>query len=479
LVDQDKLKDVAGHVSIYVVKKADLFFNVIRLPVDFGMLILAGLTTYIFRTRLLSVIRPVLFEFDLTLVSFMTLTLVVAVVFIVIYALTGLYLMKKKIGIGEELLKIIIGSSAGIMLVIIYIFLGQELFNSRFLVLGGWIFGILFVWLGRLLIRLFQRVSVSQFGFGIQRVLLIGNDHLAQVMNYHITTSPASGYRIVDHWSELKIQDLPSLIGHIDEVLLASSHYEGSQIVDLVDFCHENHIVFKFVPNLYQTLTKNFDVDIVANVPVIELKRTSLGGWGQVFKRVFDVVGAILGLVVLLPFFLIIAVIIKLDSVGPVFVALKRISKNKEFNLYKFRSMIDRAHDLNLQMRSAHNDRPDAGPLWKMRNDPRVTRVGKFIRCTRIDELPQLYNVLKGDMSLVGPRPHQPDEIAQYQKHHKKLLAIKAGATGLAQISGSSDIPFEKEVTLDSFYIDHWSFWFDLKIIFRTIFKMLHDHSAV
>ena len=460
-------------------KKADLFFNVARLPIDFLMLLVAGLTTYIFRTRLLSAIRPVLFEFDLTLFHFMTLVLVVAAVFVLAYALTGLYVMKKKIGIGEELLKIIIGSSAGIMSVIVYIFLSQELFNSRFLVLGGWFFAIIFVWLGRLLVRLFQRVSVSKFGFGIQRVLLIGDDHLAQAMNYHITTSPASGYRIVEHWSELKIQDLPSLIGQIDEVLLASSHYEGSQIVGLVDFCHDNHLVFKFVPNLYQTLTKNFDVDTVANIPVIELKRTSLDGWGRVFKRVVDVFGSILGLVVLAPFFLIIAVIIKLDSTGPVFVALKRISKKKEFNLYKFRSMIDGAHDLNIQMRSVHNDRPEAGPLWKMRNDPRITRVGKFIRRTRIDELPQFYNVLRGDMSLVGPRPHQPDEIAQYQKHHKKLLAIKAGATGLAQISGSSDIPFEKEVTLDSFYIDHWSLWLDLKIVIKTVFKMLHDHSAV
>jgi exopolysaccharide biosynthesis polyprenyl glycosylphosphotransferase len=409
----------------------------------------------------------------------MTLVLVVALVFIIAYALTGLYLMKKKIGIGEELLKIVIGSSAGIMSVIVYIFLSQELFNSRFLVLGGWFFAILFVWLGRLLVRLLQRVSVAKFGFGVQRVLLIGDDHLAQAMNYHITTSPMSGYRIVDHWSELKVMELPSLIGRIDEVLLASSHYEGPQIVGLVDFCHENHIVFKFVPNLYQTLTKNFDVDTVANVPVIELKRTSLDGWGRVFKRVFDMIGAGIGIIVLLPFFVIIAAIIKIDSKGPVFVALKRISKKKEFDLYKFRSMIDKAHDLNIQMRQVHNDRPESGPLWKMRNDPRITRFGKFIRRTRIDELPQLYNVLKGDMSLVGPRPHQPDEIAQYQKHHKKLLAIKAGATGLAQISGSSDIPFEKEVTLDSYYIDHWSLWLDLKIILKTAFRMLHDHSAV
>ena len=124
------------------------------------------------------------------------------------------------------------------------------------------------------------------------------------------------------------------------------------------------------------------------------------------------------------------------------------------------------------------NERQD-GPLFKIKNDPRVTRVGKVIRKYRLDELAQFINILKGDMSLVGPRPHQPDEVARYQKHHKKVLAIKAGATGLAQVSGSSDLPFDEEVMLDSFYIENWSLGMDFKIIFRTVFKMLHDHSAV
>ena len=141
--------------------------------------------------------------------------------------------------------------------------------------------------------------------------------------------------------------------------------------------------------------------------------------------------------------------------------------------------MVKNAHDLNLQLRLVRNDRPDAGPLWKMKDDPRITRVGKIIRRTRIDELPQLWNIVKGDMSLVGPRPHQPDEIEKYEKHHRKLLAIKAGATGLAQTSGSSDLPFEQEVVLDTYYIENWSLWLDFKIIAKTAIKMLSDKSAV
>lgn len=460
-------------------KKADLFFNVLRVPVDFGMLFLAGLTTYLLRTKLLAAFRPVYFEFNLPLFHYLSLVAIVACVFIGVYAISGLYSMKVRIGKAEEFIKVIVASSAGLMLVIIFIFLRQELFNSRFLVLGAWGMAIVFVTLGRLLMRYFQHVAVARYDFGVQRAVLIGNDRLAESLKEQLARQPGSGYRIIAHWETANLEALAALGNSIDEVLLVTPHYADERITDLVEFCHENHITFKFVPNLYQSLTKHFDVDTIGTVPVIELKRTPLDGWGRVLKRFVDIIGSIAGIIVLSPLFLILAIAIKLDSPGPVFARLKRVSKNTEFDLYKFRSMIDKAHDLNHQMRQLRNDRPDAGPLWKMKDDPRVTRVGKITRKFRLDELAQLFNILKGDMSLVGPRPHQPDEVAQYLKHHKKVLAIKAGATGLAQVSGSSDLPFDEEVTLDSFYIENWSMSMDLKIIFRTIFKMLHDRSAV
>ncbi|MEK9158241.1 MAG: sugar transferase [Patescibacteria group bacterium] len=460
-------------------KKADLFFNVVRLPVDFVMLFLAGLSAYLLRTQFLSGFRPVYFQLNLPLISYLSLVSIVALVFILAYAISGLYSMKFRIGKAEELLKIIVASSAGVMIVIIFIFLRQELFNSRFLVVGAWVLAVVFVSLGRLLVRYFQHVAVVKYDFGIQRVVLIGGDEIAQGLKEQLTQHLWSGYRVVAHWDKPQLSELMALGNKIDEVLLVSPEYANEQIVELVDYCHENHIVFKFVPNLYKTLTKHLDVDTIGTIPVIELKRTPLDGWGRVFKRVIDVGGSAIGLIILSPLFLIVAIIIKFESKGPVFVSLKRVSKNKEFDLYKFRSMINNAHALNHEMRLLGNDRPDAGPLWKMRHDPRVTRVGKVLRKYRFDELAQLFNVLKGDMSLVGPRPHQPDEISHYEKHHKKVLAIKAGATGLAQVSGSSDLPFDEEVAIDSFYIENWSMAMDLRIIVRTVFKMLHDRSAV
>ncbi len=482
MIPWNRLKNVAGHVTIYVVKKADLFFNVIRLPVDFGMLMLAGLAAYLLRTQVLASLRPVYFQLNLPLITYLSLVAVVSLVFICTYAISGLYSMKIRIGKAEEFLKVIIASSAGIMLVIIFIFLRQALFNSRFLVLGAWILAILFVGLGRLLVRYFQHVAVTRYDFGVQRVVLIGDDAVAQGLIEQLTQRPSTGYRIIAHWNTPQLETLAALGDTIDEVLLVTPHYADLTIVDLVDFCHEHHIVFKFVPNLYQTLTKHLDVDTIGTVPVIELKRTPLDGWGKVFKRVVDIVVAGLGLIILSPLFLIVAILIKSETSGPVFIRQERISEKNKFLLLKFRSMIavdpdgsaDSLKDSLLNL----NER-QSGPLFKIKSDPRVTKVGRFIRRTRIDEFPQFWNVLKGDISLVGPRPHLPNEISHYEKHHKKVLAIKAGATGLAQVSGSSDLPFDEEVTLDSFYIENWSMGMDFKIIFRTIFKMLHDHSAV
>lgn len=460
-------------------KKSELFFNVLRLPVDFIMLFLAGISTYFLRTEILSAFRPVLFEFNLPLAKYFYLVLFVSFIFVASYAVSGLYSLKTRKGFFDELLKIIIASSAGIMIVIIYIFLRQELFDSRFLVLGGWFFAIAFVFLGRIFISMLQKFYVSKRNFGVHNVVVIGNDELATTVADKINSDPSCGYRLFKHISSPDLDEIKNItgIGQVDEIMLADPNYPEVDILELINFCHENHIVFKYVPNIYKILTANFDIDIIGGLPLIELKRTRLDGWGKVTKRTLDIFASIFGLIFLAPLYLMVAIVVKADSSGSVLVRLKRISRNKEFGLIKFRSMVENAEELKISL-TAFNERKD-GPLFKIKDDPRVTRAGRFIRKYRIDELPQLWNVLTGDISLVGPRPHQPDEISLYQKHHKKVLAIKAGATGLAQTSGSSDLPFEQEVALDTFYVENWSLWMDVKIILKTIFKIFTDRSAV
>lgn len=460
-------------------KKSELVFNTLLVPTDLVMVIAAGWATYVSRTKILNTFRPVLFEFNLPLEKYFLLVLFAAVFFIVIFALSGLYKLKTTTSGIEEFFKISVASSAGIMLLIVYIFLRQELFDSRFLVLGGWILTIMFVTAGRFLVRRLRQTLVAKYSWGVHKVMVIGDDDVSARMVKEINLNPYAGYRIVKHLANPEVEEVKLAIGNpgIDEVILANPNYPAEKVLRIVDFCNDNHLVFKFVPNIYQTLTANFSVDVFSGVPLIELQKTNLDGWGKVIKRGIDAGGSLLALMILSPLFLATALAIKWETEGPVFVRLKRVSQNREFYLLKFRSMIKNAEALKPALMSL-NERGD-GPLFKIKNDPRVTKVGKWIRRYRLDELPQLINVLKGEMSLVGPRPHQPDEVAQYRKHHKKVLAIKAGATGLGQISGSSDLSFEKEVALDSFYLENWSLARDIRIILKTILKMFKDHSAV
>lgn len=460
-------------------KKFELVFNVLLVPVDFVMVVLAGLATYFLRTRILDFFRPVLFEFNLPLERYFLMVIFVATLLVAVFAAAGMYRLRTTTGGFEELTRVIIASSAGVMLLIVYIFLRQELFNSRFLILGGWVLTVVFVELGRLAIRQIRKQLVVHHDFGTHRVMIIGDDEVSLRIAEAIRKDPGAGYRIVKHLPNPEIEEVKSSLSNpgIDEVILANPNYSEAKVLPLIDLCNEHHLVFKLVPNIYQTLTTNFAVDIFTGVPLIELKRTNLDGWGRVIKRLLDIVFSALALVLLSPLFLAIALAVKWETEGPVLVRLRRVSQNREFNLLKFRSMIKNAEALRAHL-AAYNERQD-GPLFKIKNDPRITGVGKVIRRFRLDELPQFLNVFRGEMSIVGPRPHQPDEIARYQQHHKKILSIKAGATGLAQVSGSSELPFEKEVAMDSFYIEHWSFWRDIKIIIKTALKMFFDRSAV
>ena len=196
----------------------------------------------------------------------------------------------------------------------------------------------------------------------------------------------------------------------------------------------------------------------------------------EVVKRLIDIVCSFLGVLMLSPLFIIIAIIIKSTSKGPVFFSQKRIGKKgKEFDMYKFRSMVVNAEELKEKL-AAQNEM--SGPMFKMKNDPRVTRVGKFIRKTSIDELPQLWNVLKGDMSLVGPRPSLPKEVAQFDGWMHKRLEVKPGLTCYWQVSGRNNIDFEDWMKLDVKYVNERNFWIDIKLIFKTVWVLLGDKNA-
>ena len=196
----------------------------------------------------------------------------------------------------------------------------------------------------------------------------------------------------------------------------------------------------------------------------------------EVIKRTIDIVCSFVGILVLSPLFIVIAIIIKLTSKGPVFFSQKRVGKHgREFDMYKFRSMVVNAEELKEKL-AAQNEM--SGPMFKMKDDPRVTKVGKFIRKTSIDELPQLWNILKGDMSLVGPRPSLPKEVAQFEDWMYKRLDVKPGLTCYWQVSGRNNIDFEDWMKLDIRYVKERNLWIDIKLIFKTVGVLFGDKNA-
>ena len=196
----------------------------------------------------------------------------------------------------------------------------------------------------------------------------------------------------------------------------------------------------------------------------------------EIIKRFIDIICSFMGLLAFSPLFIIIAIIIKFTSKGPVFFSQKRVGKyGREFDMYKFRSMVVNAEELKEKL-AAQNEM--SGPMFKMKDDPRVTKVGKFIRKTSLDELPQLWNVLKGDMSLVGPRPSLPKEVAQFEDWMHRRLEVKPGLTCYWQVSGRNNIDFEDWMKLDIRYVEERNLFVDIKLIFKTIFVLFGDKNA-
>lgn len=461
-------------------KKNDLIFSAVLVPIDYIMIILAGLAAYFLRyERWVQEIRPVIFNLDFK--AYLSYMWWVALIWLVIFVIAGLYQTKGARKVFDEIGKVFLACSTGMLVVIVAAFFSRELFDSRFILLAGWILAFIFVSVGRLIVNGIQRLLYIK-KIGVHKVVLIGADNSTEDIAKEIYKSRILGYTIIGRFHNLQNGNLDKLTElHkskvIDEIIQGDTNLSRQENLALLDFADEHHITFKYAADFFDTQSKNVDLYTMAGVPVVEVKRTKLDGWGKILKRIFDILISFILLVILSPFFLVLALIVKIDSRGPVFYGSKRVgAKNKKIGVYKFRSMIKNAERLKKKL-LPKNERPD-GPLFKMEKDPRVTRVGKFMRKWSIDELPQFWNVLKGDMSLVGPRPHEPHEVAKYEKHHKKLLNIKPGVTGMAQVSGRSDLEFEEEVKLDTFYIENWTPWLDLIILIKTPFVVLLKKGA-
>jgi exopolysaccharide biosynthesis polyprenyl glycosylphosphotransferase len=405
---------------------------------------------------------------------------------VVIFALEGLYKIQFTKGRLMELYQVTRAIIIGLMGIVLILFLKPEWFSSRFVILTGAIIAVFLISLARMSLRSFQIYLLTKKAIGTRRLFLIGKNDFAESLKRIIKNRPQMGYKLVDHRDEIDFKRLKLLKkqGRIDEVIQSNPKLNKKDLFQLKEFCIQNKIVFKYIPTLLQTA--NFKLEILLGEPLIEIKNTSLEGWGKIIKRGFDVCGALVGIILFGPIMLITAIVIWIESGFPAIYFNRRVNhRGGEFNLYKFRYM-KREYSHGQQFSAKHNRKAlkflddliakqsiKKGPLYKIKNDPRKTKFGTFIEKYSLDELPQFFNVLKGNMSLVGPRPHQPMEVEKYKDYQRRVLTIKPGITGMAQISGRSDLSFEKEVKLDIFYIENWSLWKDLRIIYRTIPTLL------
>ena len=383
-----------------------------------------------------------------------------------------------------------VAKSVVVMLAITFVL--QPLEYSRLLFIEAGLVAIILLSGGRLVQRkIIERMYAR--GVGVLRVLIVGAGEVGRTVMRTIVAQPELGYHIVGFVDDNpqkggtdigrfkalgSLRNLPVAVEEedVDEVIITLPWMYHRKIMSIVRECERRHIHARIVPDLFQLSLSQVDVDDLGGVPLIGVRPVGMARGARLMKRAIDVIGALIGLTVGAPLLGLIALAIRLDSPGPILFRQTRVGTNgKLFPIYKFRSMRVGAEAEVAQLWKMNEA---DGPLFKIQNDPRLTRVGRLLRRTSLDELPQLWNVLRGEMSLVGPRPPIPAEVEQYMVWHKKRLEARPGMTGLWQVSGRSNLTFDEMVLLDIYYIENWSLWLDLKILLRTIPQILLGRGA-
>lgn len=418
--------------------------------------------------------------------------LVLTVLLMLAYKLGGVYDQPRGAAWLDEVYALVGGTTTGIVIVtaITFWFRPQVYSRLMFIWAGGIIVTLLS--LGRLIKR-WVLESRMRRGIGVDRLLIVGAGEVGRRLMRNIVAQPELGYQVIgfvdDDPDKNKtdigrfkalggIDNLPRVVQEkaIDEVIVTLPWMHHRKILGIMRQCEREQVRARIVPDLFQLALSRVDIEDLGGIPIIGVKEVSITGWNLAFKRASDIVLSLAALILLSPLTLLISVAIKLDSPGPILFKQVRVGKGgRRFVFHKFRSMRQGAEGERRQL--AARDEV-MGATFKIRHDPRCTRVGRFLRRTSLDELPQFYNVLRGEMSLVGPRPAIPSEVEQYQEWHRRRLEIPPGITGLWQVSGRSQLTFDEMCLLDIYYLENWSPLLDLKIALKTIPAVLAGRGA-
>ncbi len=472
---------------------ASQIYNIFLVVGDFLALIAAFIGAFILRVTLSDapIAHPVSAR------TYFYIFLLVTPFWILIFALLGLYntaIHEKRF---TELGRLLVGSFIGLLFVVFINFLSRTpLFPAKLVPVYGFGLGFLFLLIYRNLARLI-RTELFSFRVGLDHVLVVGNTVMTAELVDLLANSRQSGYKILGvvgnrralgHHTDTPIfPDFTAALEYIKEpihtIIQTELYADESRNRDLLEYAQAHHIAYRFAPGNSELFVGNLDVQLFrGSIPVIAVHQTALIGWGRIVKRVFDFVIGMIALIILSPLLLCLAVLVKLSDGGPVFYRQTRLTRfNSDFKVFKFRSMNRKYSGPLPEEAFAMMGKPELARQYRangdyLPNDPRITRIGHFLRTTSLDELPQIFNVIRGDISLVGPRALVPRDLSEYEKRHT-ILSVKSGITGLAQVSGRKNISFEERRKLDVYYVQNWSFWLDLVILVKTI-RVVLEHTG-
>lgn len=466
-----------------MIKDNQKYFNRLHVVLDAVVIVFSYVLAYFIK------FKTGFFDNEGAALSFQTyLSALIVIVpgYLMLYSLFNLYTSKRIQARRIECSNIIKANTIGLLSFIVGLYVINEPNFSRSMMFIFYVINIVLEVLFRNIVRYALR-SVRENGFNLKHVLLVGYSRAAEQYIDRIKANPQWGYvvrGILDDEAERgtiykgvkvigTIENLPIILpeNKLDEIAITLSIDKYGELEQIVNMCEKSGVHTKFIPDYNNIIpTRPYTEDLLG-LPVINIRNVPLTNFfNSTLKRGIDIVGSIAAIIIFSPLMLIVAILIKCTSEGPVLFSQERVGlHNKQFKMYKFRSM------------AVQQPREERG-AWTVEDDPRVTPIGKIIRRTSIDELPQLFNILKGDMSLVGPRPERPFFVEKFKEQIPRYMVkhqVRPGMTGWAQINGyRGNTSIKKRIEYDLYYIENWTLAFDIKILFLTIFKGFINKNA-
>jgi len=426
--------------------------------------------------------------------------LVILPLWILVFAALGLYQRSTYNRRLIEWAKIAIGSFIGVLLVIGWQYVSnQDILPARLVAVYVLVAAFVLIVAEREILRLIRGL-MFRYGKGIRRLLIIGSSTATKDIARTLANTKKSGYAVVaiagpkanlpagitvHHYSlvESALRDID--INGITSIIQTDLYDDAERNQKILNAAQTHHIEYSFIPGEAEFYSGKNTVDVFLGYPMITVHQTPLVGWGAIIKRIFDFIASLLLVIVLSPLFIVIIVMQKILNPGTVFYINKRLSQfSQPVDLLKFRTMKHLPgydfKDASEEFRAMGRDDlvKEYNQHRKVNNDPRITRFGAFLRATSIDELPGIFNVLKGDLSLVGPRPILPQEVKFSPTRAALLHSVKSGVTGLWQVSGRSELSFDERIELELFYAQNWTFWLDIKILIKTVLVVIKRSGA-